>query len=188
MNIERISRPSHPARLLRPQAFGSGRVVAVLPLSLSHIRAVAPHAPNICHSSSAIKLGHLGVGSSRRTWTMVDACDLICEHLCNSLQLRGVDSELNSAGGSDSGQGKKHININNFGGLSQDWVSDQICLCVFWGHAFWGEKHINKIPRKSGDKAAKCLLMCFSFIECFMQEAEQRGGQFYIIFCGSPDH
>ena len=49
---------------------------------------------------------------------------------------------------------KKPININNFTGLSRKWVGVKLFICV---SPFPGEKgkHINKIPRKSQEKAGR---------------------------------
>ena len=44
---------------------------------------------------------------------------------------------------------KKHININKFAGLPQDWVGAKNLFMCFFGSFLMGEKkHINKIPPK----------------------------------------
>ena len=44
---------------------------------------------------------------------------------------------------------EKHININNFAGLSRDWVgAKKLFMCFFRVIPYGGEKHINKIPPK----------------------------------------
>ena len=65
---------------------------------------------------------------------------------------------------------KKPININNFAGLSRKWVGVKLFMCFPFS---WEKgKHINKIPRKSQEKAGrvpgqsrdnpvKFLFMCF---------------------------
>ena len=67
-------------------------------------------------------------------------------------------------------QGKqKHININNFAGLSRDWVAKNcscVCVCVFFfssGHSLWGRKktHKRNPPPKSRDNPVKILFTCF---------------------------
>ena len=53
---------------------------------------------------------------------------------------------------------KKHINMNKFAGLSEEWVcAKNLFVCSFRVIPCGEEKHINKIPPKSRDNPVKIL-------------------------------
>ena len=59
----------------------------------------------------------------------------------------------------DSGKGKIHKHKQILGDCPGTGCVPKHFSCVFWGHALWARKHINKIPWKSWDKPVKLLFM-----------------------------
>ena len=57
---------------------------------------------------------------------------------------------------------KKHININKYPGLSQDWAGAKNFVYVFFsGRSCGGEKHINKIPTKISGQSPENFVYVF---------------------------
>ena len=83
---------------------------------------------------------------------------------------------------------EKHININNFGGLSTDWVGGKHVFTCSWGSFILGVKeHINKISRETWDNLLKILFTFFfsGKLRCFwvkwgekLENRAKRGGAF----------
>ena len=69
--------------------------------------------------------------------------------------------------GDSSGKEKTHKHKQIWDSPGTGWVP-AFCICVILSQSFWGEKHINKIPRKSRDNPAEILFMCFCLF-CFCQ-------------------
>ena len=92
---------------------------------------------------------------------------------------------------------KKHININKFAGLSQDWVgAKKLFMCFFRVIFHGGEKtHKQNSPKIPRDNPVKILFTCF-FLYVFFRETSatkmtgrpghwSEPGECNILFLGS---
>ena len=70
---------------------------------------------------------------------------------------------------------RKHININNFAGLSRDWVgAKKLFMPFFRVIPYGGEKHINKIPSVNNIFVYVCVCVFF-FMRFFFLSPIKRG-------------